>query len=245
MLSASFRKELAEKLHVEFDFIDAPFADNPAPGIGLFYEPPYFSFYRENTIEAISAARRWLLDLIFRSGPYDAVIMFSQGCVLGAATLLLHAAETPHLPPPFRAAIFICGGPPLTVLETLGFEISDEVRERDLRGRKALMAQASSDALLKHGGDRWQGMSSDGETKSEEEIQSEISGPYQIRVPTVHIYGSKDPRYAAGVQLSGLCEKKVRRTFDHGGGHEIPRKQDVSKAIAELVRWVLTEAHQS
>jgi hypothetical protein len=35
---------------------------------------------------------------------------------LGSSALLFHQEETPHLPPPFKAAIFVCGGASLSVL---------------------------------------------------------------------------------------------------------------------------------
>ena len=169
-------------------------------------------------------------------------MMFSQGCALGTAMLLLHQAQDPTQPPPFKAAIFICGGPPLKLLESIGFEVSDAVKERDRAGREALATQAHSAAILARGSARWMGDASRGGAVDEEELRGAIRGPFTVGVPTVHVYGSKDPRYAAGVQLSGICEPGKRRVFDHGGGHEIPRTDRVSRTIAELVRWVLLEA---
>lgn len=239
--TAAFRKHLLD-LDIEFDFIDGPYCAQPAPGVDLFYEPPYYSFYEHDSLDAIDAARKWLLAVLARSGPYDAVIMFSQGCVLGATMLLLHQAEIPDLPPPFNAAIFICGGVPLAVAESIGFQIPAEVRERDVAGRRALWTQADSKAILARGADRWAGLPSTG--KSEEDLRREITGPCQIPIPTVHVYGSKDPLYVAGVQLSGMCEETMRRVYDHGGGHEIPRTRDVSKSIADLIRWALVDVHE-
>lgn len=186
-----------------------------------------------------------LNEYIARNGPYDAALMFSQGCVLGSSMLLFHQEETPHLPPPFKAGIFVCGGASLSVLEGMGFHVSAAARERDLASRSALMAQAGSSAVLSQGSNRWRGMGSLDAGLSEKDLRGEISSPFQIDVPTVHIYGSKDPRYAAGVHLSGICEPAKRRVFDHGGGHEIPRNEAVSTKIAELVQWVLAQANTS
>lgn len=63
----------------------------------------------------------------------------------------------------------------------------------------------------------------------------------KIKIPTVHIYGAKDPKYVASVQLVHSCEKN-RRTFDHGGGHDVPKGTGVSERIAELVEWAAGEA---
>lgn len=191
------------------------------------------------------AACSRLNEYIAQHGPYDAALMFSQGCVLGSSMLLFHQEETPHLPPPFKAGIFICGGASLSVLEEMGFHVSAAARERDLASRSALEAQAGSSAVLSQGSSRWTGLGALDGGLSEEELRGEIASPYRIDVPTVHIYGSKDPRYAAGVHLSGVCEPAKRRVFDHGGGHEIPRSEAVSIEIAELVQWALAQADAS
>lgn len=179
---------------------------------------------------------------IAQNGPYDAAMMFSQGCVLGSAALLLHQEETPHLPAPFKTAIFICGGPAMTVLEELGFHVSARARERDVASRDALALQAGNSAILSQGASRWTGLDSLNDGLSEDQLRREIECPFRVAIPTVHIYGSKDPRYAAGVHLSGICRPENRRTFNHEGGHEIPRSPVVSESIANLVRWALTEA---
>ena len=59
----------------------------------------------------------------------------------------------------------------------------------------------------------------------------------KIRIPTVHIYGSRDPRFPAGIQLTQFCERSLRQCYDHRGGHEIPRSKKASEKIAELVEW--------
>ncbi|KAF7587314.1 hypothetical protein BBP40_007399, partial [Aspergillus hancockii] len=148
--TSSLRAYLTD-LNIDFDFLDAPHPTIPAPGIDLFYPAPYYTFWETDTVPAVRAARNWLLDYISNNGPYDAVMAFSQGCALAAATLLLHAHETPLSPPPFKAAIFICGGPPLAILEEVGYEIPAEVRERDLLSRQKLAAQADSKAILAKG----------------------------------------------------------------------------------------------
>jgi hypothetical protein len=221
--------------------VNGPFKSDPAAGIDLFYGPPYYSFWENDSVDAIRATHSWLNEHIAKNGPYDIALMFSQGCVLGSSILLFHQEETPHLPPPFKAAIFICGGASLNVLEEMGFHVSAEARERDLASRSALALQAGSSAVLARGADRWTGLKSLSGGLSEDQIRDEITSPYRINVPTVHIYGSKDPRYAAGVHLSGICEPEKRRTYDHGGGHEIPRTTAVSNSIAELFQWAAAQ----
>jgi hypothetical protein len=130
----------------------------------------------------------------------------------------------------------------MTVLEEMGFHVSAEARERDSASRMALSLQAGSSALLTHGADRWTGLKSLDSGLSDDQLRDEITSPYRIKIPTAHIYGSKDPRYAAGVHLSGICDPETRRCYNHGGGHEIPRTAAVSNDIAELFRWAATQA---
>ena len=66
----------------------------------------------------------------------------------------------------------------------------------------------------------------------------------KIKIPTVHVYGAKDPKYVASVQLVHLCEENRRRTFDHGGGHDVPKRRNVSEKMAELVEWAAKEAQR-
>ncbi|KAE8146939.1 serine hydrolase FSH [Aspergillus avenaceus] len=225
---------------ITFDFIDGPYTSTPAPGIDLFYPPPYYSFWEEDAVTNVLAARDWLLDVIAKQGPYDAVMGFSQGCSLGATVLLRHAYETPFAPPPFKAAFFICGGAPLGILETVGYRLPAEIREGDLASRRALMSQADSRSILEKGRERWD---AGGEVVDVERVRGvmEGAGEVKIAVPSVHVYGSRDPRFVAGVQLSGVAVERGRRCFDHGGGHDIPRTEMVSLKLAELVRWVLKE----
>lgn len=211
----------------------------------LFYDPPYYSWYEGDGIEPVREAYNWLNDYVAKNGPYDAAMMFSQGCVLGSSALLLHHEETPDCPPPFKAAIFVCGGASLSVLEEMGFHVSAEARERDIASRSALALQAGSSSVMTKGADRWTGLGALSGGLSEEQLRNEINSPYRIPIPTVHIYGSKDPRYAAGVHLSGICEPGKRRVYDHGGGHEVPRTTAVSNAIAELVQWALEQSKSS
>ncbi|OOQ91704.1 putative EF-hand calcium-binding domain protein [Penicillium brasilianum] len=238
--TSSFRSRFADQ-DIEFDFLDGPYECSAAAGVDLFYDPPYFSWWKGDTVDDVRAAIAQLNEYIAENGPYDAVMMFSQGCVLGSAALLLHQEETPHLPAPFKAAIFICGGPSMPVLEELGFHVSAKARERDVLSRNALTQQAGNSAILAQGAKRWTGLESLNGGLSEDELRSEIECPFRIDIPTVHIYGSKDPRYAAAMHLSAICLPERRRTYNHEGGHDIPRSKEVSDSIADLIRWALAE----
>jgi hypothetical protein len=133
---------------------------------------------------------------------------------------------------------------PLDVLSSLGVSITQEALDWDLSSKTELQNRASSAAILRDGEDRW-GLGFDPFTADPDSKTKMVFGidvariPREVRIaiPTVHVYGSRDPRFPASVTLAQFCDEGVRRTFDHGGGHEIPRKKDVSAMLAELVEW--------
>jgi hypothetical protein len=165
---------------------------------------------------------------------------FSQGCALTSSLLLYHQAYHPSAEPLFKVAIFVCGGLPLDVVEDVGVPVSAEARDWDETSKVQLMAKASSSAILAHGTKRW-GI---GFNPSAPDLSNifgidftEVEKEKLIQIPTVHVYGARDPRYPASITLAHFCEESVRRTYDHGGGHDIPRTRDVSVMMAELVEW--------
>lgn len=60
----------------------------------------------------------------------------------------------------------------------------------------------------------------------------------ELDIPTVHVYGVKDPRYPASIQLACMSNPEKRLVYDHGGGHEIPRASKVSAELASAVEWL-------
>lgn len=194
------------------------------------------------------AAILWVEEYIEEHGPYDAVICFSQGCSLIGSYLLYHAKETPDAPLPFRSAIFICGGLPLPVLEDLGLHVPQ--RAHELNARTVVLMKSKSAKLydldqLPKGHGLWD-YTADLEHDVEElPDESDCFGldftsfppDIRIKIPTVHIYGAKDPRWPAGIQLAYFCDDRMM--YDHQGGHDIPRTTKVSTRIAELVKEVI------
>ncbi|MCJ1435200.1 hypothetical protein MMC27_004572 [Xylographa pallens] len=247
--TSAFRAKLSIYPPPTFDFIDGPLPSLPAAGIDLFYPPPYYSFYDSASVPALHAAHTWLLDYVAKHGPYDAVMTFSQGGVLASSLLLSHFINTPHLPSPFKLAVFLCSGLHLATLDELGLPVGQKARDLDKSSRQALATQASSEAILAQGHERWTGIES-AEATEGEVLETDVYGldftqypkEWRIRIPTVHVYGKKDPRCPASIQLAWFCEDRKRREYDHGAGHEVPRKRDVSVAIAEAVEWAVKMA---
>jgi len=250
--SAAFRAKLNIEPPPTFHFIDAPFECAAAAGVNLFYPPPYYSFYDPRSLPALDAAHTWLLNYISQHGPYDGVMTFSQGGSLASTLMLQHSIY--GLESPFKFAIFICSGISLPFVETFGIPVSQKAKDWDESSKNALFAQADNKAIIAQGRERWLGVMVDGKdsrvAKREEVKENDVFGldfeksinkEWRIKdVPTVHIYGSRDPRYPASVQLAHFCVE--RQEFDHGAGHEIPRNKETSERIARLVEWAVEKA---
>ena len=252
----SFRSKLDPARYV-FDFVDAPFDSAPAAGIDVFFPPPYYTFWRGTDAEDLKSAHVWLLELLDRQGPYDGVVCFSQGCSLIASFIIYHNNERPEEPLPFAAAIFICGGIPLVMLSDLGLPVSAEAWEINKRTSRELQEKAGAagdqvQAVLEGDLEARRGLWDRTDTLEQDPLApfptdrtnvfglnfTQFPDQLKINIPTVHIYGSKDPRYPSSVQLAHFSEEGRRRTFDHAGGHDIPRTTVVSNQIAELVKWL-------
>lgn len=184
---------------------------------------------------------------------------FSQGCALISSFIVYHNNETPDEPLPFRGAIFISGGIPLQMLADLGMFIPKKAWAiNDATGKqlqeiagsagaeiKALMAAGRNS---KHKGlwDKTELLQHDIRDQNFTTDPSDVFGlditrfpeGIKISIPTVHVYGIKDPRYPASVQLAHFSSAERRQVFDHGGGHEIPRTTVVSEKIASLIKWL-------
>jgi predicted esterase len=72
-----------------------------------------------------------------------------------------------------------------------------------------------------------------------------------VAVPTVHVWGARDPRRAESEGMRGFCKAELATVFVHGGGHEVPglgAKEAVSGTVKAIRRGItlatLAEAEQ-
>ncbi|QSZ30720.1 hypothetical protein DSL72_000278 [Monilinia vaccinii-corymbosi] len=238
--SAAFRSRLPSSY--KFDFLDGPYTSPPAAGVSLFFNPPYYAYYDSTDPSAIRESYSFLQQHIDKNGPYDGVMCFSQGCALVAGFLLDHQVTRPHIPLPFKCAVFICGGVPLPIIEDLGIEIPEKARALEAQSVKELFATAAAVETAQPGDDYWNTKAEKSSILNVENI--DLENPYglvvpegwKIQIPTVHVYGKKDPRWLASLNLASFCAGK-RKVWDHGGGHDIPRFLAVSDEIAGLIKW--------
>ncbi|KAL2061148.1 hypothetical protein VTL71DRAFT_7421 [Oculimacula yallundae] len=258
--TSAFRSKL-DPSRFTFDFIDAPFPSPPAFGVEVFFPPPNYTFWTGIDPVSVLETHQWLSALFASRAPYDAVMCFSQGCSLISSFILHHNNERPEEALPFKGAIFICGGLPLQILGDLGLPVPERAWDINAKSGKQLAEVAASasgeiEKLLKTKNgtgnlrqglwDNTDDLSHDVTNRNFPDDPSDVFGldmeafpeGLKIGIPTVHLFGIKDPRYPASIQLAHFSRAAKRRTFEHGGGHDIPRTTVVSNQIAELIVWL-------
>lgn len=90
-------------------------------------------------------------------------------------------------------------------------------------------------AIFLCGGDVW-------DTIGEGSVLKTSSIDQLIDIPTAHIVGSKDQYYESSLRLIGICDRRYRVVFDHGGGHDVPRDTQTTKDMGSAIKDVIDKA---
>ncbi|KAH0042720.1 hypothetical protein KCU78_g723, partial [Aureobasidium melanogenum] len=259
--TAMVRENLDPDEHT-FHFLDAPHLWYAGPGVLPFFDGPFYAWWTDQTTDNVKvAAKKLLLRLQAQHPPYDAVLCFSQGCSLLASLIFYFQAEFPNKPVPFRSVIFICGGVPLYVLNTW-IEVSEQAKAIEMHNIQQVHA-ASHDAPRKVAAYMASGVRQrmwdrptalwDGQEDSKSPCRgmpsldasnvfgldlSSLPSNLRIDIPSLHIYGHKDPICTCSLQLAIMSNAEKRLVYDHGGGHEIPFNGHVAKDIANAIQWL-------
>ncbi|EME45626.1 hypothetical protein DOTSEDRAFT_52852 [Dothistroma septosporum NZE10] len=243
-----------------FDFLDAPCPDTAGPGVGPFFDPPFYSWWPKPTKDNIVTAIKALLVRISSSDKtYDAVVGFSQGTSLLTATTIY--CQNENIPLPWKGAICICGGIPYELLECY-MPVSEKAKDLVVQTRRDLDASSDRNAkkieeMMETGNrvDLWDYPSTLWDGKEvitrdpwvlpdvdEKDVYgldvSNLPEKVRLSIPTAHIYGHKDPMSAFHVQLATLSDAGRRIVYDHRGGHEVPRVPRVVQDLVKVVEWL-------
>lgn len=238
------RAKLSPEIY-QFDFVDAPHPSAAGPGVQSFFDGPYLTWFKDPTTFDVREAGQALHErLRGQHPPYDTVVCFSQGCSVLSSLIIFHQTECPGEPLPFRSAMFICGGIPLYVLGTW---LTVPEKAKLIAEGNHHELHATSEHLLK----RRQLLNDDNDSNSPSWGMPplEVTDVYgldlslmppnlRLTLPTVHVFGRKDPVRAASLQLAMMCDPENRLVYDHGGGHEIPRFSTVTGDLVHAIQWL-------
>jgi pimeloyl-ACP methyl ester carboxylesterase len=232
-----------------YEFIDGDFTCEAAFGVDLLYSGPYLCYYDRHDTSSIRSALDVLQDIIEEDGPFDGVIGFSQGAALAASLLLYHQLQTPQKPLPFKMAIFIAGGLPLSPSPNIGKDITLEAQMVEKTARILLSSVEENDHRSKLGAVQF----STHEVESEQlpgldskifSFDPEFSVKASIAIPTVHIIGSNDPWAGYSKSLVKLCRTDLAKVHFHNGAHEVPRNQISLRMCAQLIETAIGMAQR-
>ncbi|KAF3202890.1 hypothetical protein TWF192_008435 [Orbilia oligospora] len=112
--TAAIRAELGEE-H-EYEFVDGTVPWPKAKELGDLFsdDDEYFAYYDPFDAESMLKALFQLEEYIEEEGPFDAVMGFSHGAALSSTLLLGRGTEREGWQSPFKLAVFLAGGGPLS-----------------------------------------------------------------------------------------------------------------------------------
>ncbi|KAI1809732.1 serine hydrolase-domain-containing protein [Poronia punctata] len=249
-----------------FDFVDAPIPSELPLSLKRVFKTAYTwlssSSDDRTNVSSIRQTASWLLSYMEKNGPYDCVCCFSLSAAI-ILTLILdnRFSEKPRQKLPFKSVIFMNASIEYSVFEAHGLQITDEARDFKKRAERILYDKANDLSnlanimTLKSRGtaDMWKDTSvllHDAKVLPEREdcfgldvtaFPADLlsgEGDDDDDLPTMHIYGDKDPIYSSGIQVAYLCGKGKDGTdmLNHQGGHDVPRNPKIALEVAGLFR---------
>ncbi|KAK1702954.1 serine hydrolase FSH [Colletotrichum lupini] len=231
----------------DFTFVDGPTTCKPEADIAKVYPGPYLCWYRTPTTESVTAAHRHVKSIMAEKGPFDGIMGFSQGAAVAVSMILRHQLETPSTPPLFKFAILI--GSPLPFSHSLMYGIDTRdyfgvscnvdcsILARYNRPNKVPTYLITPDRYLKDDDD-------EDFHRTEEACQQPTAAMFyqmfhstsdevRMDIPTVHIFGRRDPWYLHSKDVLELACAERASVLEHCYGHEVPRH--LSEEICDLI----------
>ncbi|KAI0449500.1 serine hydrolase FSH [Xylaria acuta] len=218
---------------VSFDFPDAPKQCAGSPSD----EQTIYKFFDAPSTAEICEQFVWLQSKLEADGPYDGVIAFCQGATLVSNYLLLLQGSSDK-ESPFKFATFISASIPLDMLgyfhvfiPVAAVHIAREMERRREQRLGSLPSHVARARQAMYDSDDCFGLNLN-------MIQPEL----KFRIPTAHIWGENDPGFPSSIQLAGLCDPYLRKTYSHNAGREVPRTEEGRQELGQLVLWCMQRA---
>jgi len=157
----------------------------------------------------------YLLDVMEKEGPFDAIIGYSEGATV-AATLLLHErrrAAKLGAQPMFKYAIFFAGWPPIDP-DDHHVILSDE-SEDIIEVPTCHISESLHTIYIK-------------------QLNFAVANSWCA-------VGSLDPYLHGSLSLYNVCDPDTAYLFDHAKGHTLPRDRDTVKELGDVIRAAVQE----
>ncbi|KAK2678808.1 Serine hydrolase FSH [Fusarium oxysporum f. sp. vasinfectum] len=201
--------------------------------------------------EDIEEAYERLAAYVESEGPFDGVWGFSQGGSMAALLLLMHQAEHPDTPYPFKMAIFTSA--------FLPHSFDNGVISWDLTEKNTLEPTYLPGRIdVSHGKklDWKKDLHTSIEYNMINAVKDELDFPVdlllrwrpsdipeKIPVPSVHVRGLKDHYSFVDESVYELFDPEMARKMTHRGGHNFPRYNEELVHFAELIIETVVSLH--
>ncbi|KAF2129724.1 DUF341 domain protein [Dothidotthia symphoricarpi CBS 119687] len=248
----------------EFIFVDGPFASPRGPGVSAHVEGPFFSHTVGYSPLKMAEALDYIDETLDELGPFDGVLGFSQGAAVLIAYMYQH--EACRKPLPFKFALIFSSVMPCS--DDIGYcqGIFDRLRShrRELTAPPAAGAVPSPlreerifiDLLLRTVvparknramlPDFDLGVYTEGDGLDAPRLMHPLLLKERIHIPTVHITGKRDSNFMRSMSEAarGLCDDKLVKKLEHGGGHHPPQKDVEIKAVIRAMDWAIAQSQK-
>jgi hypothetical protein len=250
--AGQFRSKLDKSF--TFDFVNAPIPSELPLSLKRVFKTAY-TWVDKTNVDSIRETADWLLQYMEKNGPYDCVCCFSQSAAVLSTLVLDNNFRAPEdrRPLPFKSIVFMNASLVYSVFEDHGLPITQAARDFKLASEEILYAKANdlqnlaNIMTLKSRGtaDMWKDTSA---LLHDASVLPPVEDCYGLDfttfppeafitdIPTVHIYGDKDPISSSGIQLAYLCRAEKQNMYNHQGGHDLPRSPKVAEEVAALFK---------
>lgn len=181
--------------------------------------PPPVAAAHRSTDNAI----RYLLDVVKRHGPFDAVVGYSEGATMAATMLLWQQRRGVQL---FKYGVFFAGWPPVDP-GTHDIVLADEGEER-IEARTLHISESTRLFLFS--------LVLPFPFPHEE-------GPFAKQKFAFAAVGSLDPYIDGSMALYNVCDMDSAVLFDHAKGHTLPRDRDTIRELVDVIRDTVSDMH--
>ncbi|CAG7937157.1 unnamed protein product [Penicillium salamii] len=235
-------------------------------GMSEMVPGPFFGWFSGFSPAQIKETHTLVAEALEEDGPFDAIFGFSQGATLALCYLLEHQIRHPDQPPPVHfAVLFSCAGPAFSSDTNLARDIIHSLAPEDFERLRVAEVESHTEAkdaflatmrtALQLGGDngfvvpadeidQWERVS----TSTREQLMTRVFHPSltatRVKIPTIHVLGDSDTAdvLEQAELCRGLCDPRSVERVAHSAAHDVPRKPDEARQVAEAIRAAEAEA---
>ncbi|KAL8918474.1 MAG: hypothetical protein Q9172_005415 [Xanthocarpia lactea] len=247
----------------EFVFTEGPARSEKGPGMGAYFEGPFYSHTTGYSPDEMADALDHLDMTIEELGPFDGILGFSQGAAL--ALSYIYQQQVCGRPVPFK--FFLCFSSVIPFSADAGYcqnivqrlcalqwdmTVTPSADERlltrderlfcEIMLRTVIAAKKKGAALPEYSMDLY---NQDDGSKAPRVMHAQLLEE-KLQIPTVHVTGKRDFDFMHKMSdiAQGMCEERLTRKLMHSGGHQPPQKDAEVKSVLRAMEWAISQSER-